>query len=64
MLTDILHGETVVLVVIGDVVLAAELQAVRDPNGRVVPVEETLVVFMYVLWTLFPFPGGRTKGRP
>ena len=31
-LTDVLHSEAVILVVIGDVVLAAELNAVRDPH--------------------------------
>lgn len=43
-LTDILHRETVALVEIGDVVLAAELHAVRDPNRCVVHVKEALPV--------------------
>lgn len=43
LLTNILHGETVVLTEIGDV-LAAELHAVWDPNRGVVYIEETLPV--------------------
>lgn len=61
LLTDIFHSETVILIVIGDVVLAAELHAVGDPNGRVVHVKETLPVRIYILWTLLPFAGWRTK---
>lgn len=60
--TDVLHPETVLLVVIGDVVLAAKLHAVRDPNGRVVVVEEALPIRMDVLRTLFPFASKRTEG--
>lgn len=44
LLTNILHSETVILIEIGDVVLAAELQAVRDPNRCVVYVEEALPI--------------------
>lgn len=44
LLTDVLHSETVVLIEIGDVVLAAELHAVGDPNRCVVYVEEALPV--------------------
>lgn len=58
-LTDILHSEAVILVEVGDVVLAAELNAVRDPHWCVVHIEEALPVWMDVLWTLFPFTGGR-----
>lgn len=42
LLTNILHSETVVLIEIGDVVLAAELHAVGDPNRCVIYVEEAL----------------------
>ncbi len=44
LLTDVLYSETVILIEIGDVVLAAELHAVGDPNGRVVYIEEALPV--------------------
>lgn len=43
-LTDIFHGETVIVTAIGDVVLSTELHAVRDPYGCVVYVEEALPV--------------------
>lgn len=60
--TNILHGETVVLIEIGDVVLAAELHAVGDPNRCVIYVEEALPAWMDILWTLFPFTGRRAEG--
>ena len=59
LLTNILYGETVVLVQIGDIVLATELHAVGDPNGRVIDIEEALPFQVAILWTLFPFTGGR-----
>lgn len=58
-LTDILYGETVVLVQIGDIVLAAELHAVGDPNRRVIDIEEALPFQVAILRTLFPFTVGR-----
>lgn len=60
--TDVLHSEAVFFVEIGNVVLAAELHAVGGPNRRVVHVEEAFPVRMDVLWTLFPFTGGRANG--
>lgn len=42
LLTNIFHSETVILTEIGDVVLTAELHAVRDPNRCVVCIEEAL----------------------
>lgn len=59
LLTDILYGETVVLVQIGDVVLAAELHAVGDPNRGVIDIEEALPFQVAILRTLFPFTVGR-----
>lgn len=44
LLTNILHSETVVLVEICDVVLAAELHAVGDPNRCMVSIEEALPI--------------------
>lgn len=61
LLTDILYSETVILIEIGDV-LAAELHAVGNPNGCVFCIEEALPIWMDVLWTLFPFTGGRAVG--
>lgn len=43
LLTNILHSETFVIG-IGDVVLAAELHAVGDPDGCVVGVEIALPI--------------------
>lgn len=62
LLTNILHSETFVIG-IGDVVLAAELHAVGDPDGCVVGVEIALPIWMDILWTLFPVAGGRAVGR-
>lgn len=60
LLTNILHSKTVVFIEIGDVVLAAKLHAVGDPDGCVVCVKEALSVCMDILRTFLPF----TYGRP
>lgn len=60
--TNILHSETVIIMEIGDIVLAAQLHTVGDPNGCVVYIEEALPIWKDVLWTLFPFTGGRSEG--
>ena len=62
LLTDILHSETVILIEKG-AVLAAELQAVGDPNGCVVYIKEALPIWINVLWTLHPFTGGQAEWR-
>lgn len=42
--TNILHSETVIIMEIGDIVLAAQLHTVGDPNGCVVYIEEALPI--------------------
>lgn len=58
--TNILHGETVLIEICG-VVVAAQLDAIGDPNRCVLYIEEALPIWKDILWTLFPFTGGRAE---
>jgi len=53
-LTDVLDGEAVLLVEVGDVVVGTQLNAAGRPDGGVVRVEEALLVGVDVLGTLLP----------